>query len=163
MKYCRPRYDFRGGLVVAIIAAMTATPATAETSHFGTFNLSPGFEPTAGIVNGHTGGAYSLSEISRRDRDRNPCVGFADPQPDHILHLEADFERLNIQVNSGGYDTTLLIQGPDDNTIRCGDDTGSNKDASFVDENWKSGTYKIWVGTFHPGMRRNYTLTVEEK
>ncbi|AHJ30506.1 Alpha-mannosidase [Nodularia spumigena CCY9414] len=148
---------------MVIIVAITATPAIGETSLFGTFSLSPGFEPAAGIVTGNTGGSYSLSNISRRDRDRNACVGFADPQPDHILKLEEDFDRLNIPVNSGGYDTTLLIQGPDDNTIRCGDDTGINKDASIDDKNWKSGTYRISVGTFNPGMRRNYTLTVQEK
>ncbi|KZL49792.1 MULTISPECIES: hypothetical protein [Cyanophyceae] len=163
MKYLRPRHHFRGNFLVVIIVAITATPAIGETSLFGTFSLSPGFEPAAGIVTGNTGGSYSLSNISRRDRDRNACVGFADPQPDHILKLEEDFDRLNIQVNSGGYDTTLLIQGPDDNTIRCGDDTGTNKDASIDDKNWKSGTYRISVGTFNPGMRRNYTLTVQEK
>ncbi|MDB9375692.1 hypothetical protein [Nodularia sphaerocarpa] len=163
MKYRRPRHNFRCSWMVAIIAAITATPAIAETSHFGTFSLSPGFEPAVGIVTGHTGGYYSLSEISRRDRDRNACVGYADPQPDHILTLEKDFERLNILVNSGGYDTTLLIQGPDEETIRCGDDTGTDKDASFEDKDFKSGTYKIWVGTFNPGMRRNYTLKVQQK
>lgn len=163
MKYRRPRHNFRGGWLLATITAIIATPAIAETSHFGKFTLSPGFDPAQGIVTGHTGGAYSLSEISKRDRDRNPCVGFADPQPDHILVLETDFDRLHILVNSRGYDTTLLIQGPDDNTIRCGDDTGTSKDASFDDKNWKGGTYKIWVGTFNPGMRQNYTLTVQQK
>ncbi|HYW21576.1 MAG TPA: hypothetical protein VE956_20190 [Nodularia sp. (in: cyanobacteria)] len=163
MKYRRPRHNLRGSWMVAIIAAITATPAIAATSYFGTLSLSPGFKPVAGIVTGHTGGSYSLSEISRRDRDRNACVGFADPQPDHILTLEKDFDRLNILVNSGGYDTTLLIQGPDEKTIRCGDDTETDKDATFDDKNWKSGTYKITVGTFNPGMRRNYTLKVEQK
>ncbi len=162
MKYRRPRHHFPGSWIVAIIAGIIATPAIAETSHFGTLALSPDFEPAEGIVTGHTGGSYSLSEISRRDRYRNPCVGFADPQPDHILKLEKDFDRLNIQVNSGGYDTTILIQGPDDKTIRCGDDTGTNKDASFEDQDFKSGTYKIWVGTFNPGMRRNYTLKIQQ-
>ncbi len=163
MKYRRPRYHFRGSWMVAMIAAITATPAIANTSHFGKLSLAPDFEPAAGILTGNTGGSYSLSEISRRDRDRNACVGFADPLPDHILKLEKDFARLNILVKSGGYDTTLLIQGPDEKTIRCGDDTGTNKDASFEDKDFKSGTYKIWVGTFNPGIRRNYTLTVQQK
>lgn len=163
MNYRRPPHHFPGRWIVAIVAAIIATPATAETSHFGTLSLSPGFEPPEGKVTGHTGGSYSLSEISRRDRDQNPCVGFADPQPDHILTLTEDFQHINIKVKSGGHDTTLLIQGPDDNTIRCGDDTGTNKDASFEDTDFKTGKYKIWVGTFNPGIRRNYTLTVQEK
>ncbi|YAF98391.1 MAG: hypothetical protein AB3A66_12365 [Nodularia sp. CChRGM 3473] len=163
MKYRRPRHHFRGGWLLAIITAITATPAIAETSHFGTLSLSPGFDSAQGTVTGYTGGSYSLSDISKRDRDRHPCVGFADPQPDHILVLEKDFETLKILVNSGGHDTTLLIQGPDDKTIRCGDDTGASKDASIADKNLKSGTYRIWVGTFNPGVRRNYTLTVQQK
>lgn len=162
MKYRRPWHNFRGALLLAGISVVIATPVIAESSHFGTISLSPGFDPTTAIVTGHTGGAYSLSDISRRDRDRNICIGFADPQPDHILVLEKDFDQLTIQVNSRGEDTTLLIQGPDNKTIRCNDGTDSGKDASLTDKKWKNGLYKIWVGTFHPRMRRNYTLTVQE-
>ncbi|HYX16218.1 MAG TPA: hypothetical protein VE944_17985, partial [Nostoc sp.] len=68
-----------------------------------------------------------------------------------------------IQVDSNGNDTTLLIQGPDQTTIRCGDDTGKSKDASVSDRNWKRGTYRIWVGTFNPGGKRDYTLKVEQQ
>jgi hypothetical protein len=162
MKYCRPWHNFRDGWLLALMSVVIATPTIAQTSHFGKISLSPGFDPTTAIVTGHTGGGYSLSDISRRDRDRNFCIGFADPQPDHILVLEKDFDQLTILVNSRGQDTTLLIQGPDDKTIRCGDGTDNNKDASLTDKNWKTGIYKIWVGTFNPRMRHNYTLTVQE-
>jgi hypothetical protein len=164
MKYRRPWHYVRCGWLLALMSVVTATatPAIAESSHFGKFTLSPGFEAATGIVKGHTGGAYSLSDISRRDRDRNFCIGFADPQPDHILVLEKDFDQLTILVNSRGGDTTLLIQGPDDQTIRCDDGSDTSKDASLIDKNWKNGIYKIWVGTFHPRKRHNYTLTVQE-
>lgn len=163
MKYRRPRLQFRAGLLLAIFTAITATPVIAEeTANFGKFSLSQGFEAAKGIVEGYTSGSYSLSAISNRDQHRNACIGFADPTPDHIMILEKDFSHLKIQVNSNGYDTTLLIQGPDKNTIRCGDDTGKSKDASVDDKNWKSGTYRIWVGTFNPGMKRNYTVTVQQ-
>lgn len=163
MKYCRPRFDVKSGWILALFAAVIATPVIAETPNFGTFSLSPGFEPAKGTVTGFTGGSYSLSAISNRDRDKNACIGFADPKPDHIMVLEKNFDKLTITVNSGGSDTTLLIQGPDENTIRCGDDTGKNKDASIVDKGWKKGLYHVWVGTFNPGVKRNYTLTVQEK
>ena len=58
--------------------------------------------------------------------------------------------------------TILLIQGPDNNTIRCGDDTGNSKDASIDDKDWKAGTYKVWVATFNSQVKKNYTLSVEE-
>ena len=163
MKYCRPRLQFHGGWLLAILTAITATPVIAETANFGTFNLSTNFDPAQGRVQGFTGGSYSLSAISNRDRDQKACIGFADPTPDHIMVLEKDFSQLTIQVDSNNNDTTLLIQGPDQTTIRCGDDTGKSKDASVSDRNWKSGTYRIWVGTFNPGVKRDYTLTVEQQ
>ncbi|MDF5709241.1 MAG: hypothetical protein PUP90_16645 [Nostoc sp. S4] len=163
MKYYRPRLQFRGGWLLAIITALTATPVIAQTANFGTLTLSKNFEPAQGRVEGFTGGSYSLSAISNRDRDRRACIGFAAPTPDHIMVLEKDFPQLTIQIDSNNNDTTLLIQGPDKTTIRCGDDTGKSKDASISDHNWKSGTYRIWVGTFNPGMKRDYTLTVEQQ
>ncbi|MEI1373384.1 hypothetical protein PQG02_12905 [Nostoc sp. UHCC 0926] len=162
MKYCCPRLQFRGGWLLAILTAITATPVIAETANFGTFNLSTNFDPAQGRVQGFTGGSYSLSAISNRDRDQKACIGFADPTPDHIMVLEKDFSQLTIQVDSNNNDTTLLIQGPDQTTIRCGDDTGKSKDASVSDRKWKSGTYRIWVGTFNPGVKHDYTLTVEQ-
>ncbi|MDZ8226294.1 hypothetical protein [Nostoc sp. ChiVER01] len=162
MKYCRPRLNFSGGWLLAIISAITATPVIAETANFGTFTLSTNSNPAPETVQGFTGGSYSLSAISNRDRDQKPCIGFADPNPDHIMVLEKDFPQMTIQVDSSGNDTTLLIKGPDQTTIRCGDDTGKSKDASVSDRNWKRGTYRIWVGTFNPGAKRDYTLKVEQ-
>jgi len=163
MKYCRPRLQFKSGWLLAILTAITATPAIAEQANFGTFTLSTNFNAAQGTAQGFTGGSYSLSAISNRDRDQKACIGFADPNPDHIMLLEKDFSQLTIQVDSNNNDTTLLIQGPDKTTIRCGDDTGKSKDASVSDRNWKSGTYRIWVGTFNPGVKRDYTLTVEQR
>jgi hypothetical protein len=163
MKYCRPRLQFRGGWLLALLTAITATPVIAETVNFGTFKLSTNFNSAQGTVQGFTGGSYSLSAISNRDRDQKACIGFADPNPDHIMVLENEFSQLTIQVDSNNTDTTLLIQGPDQNTILCGDDTGKRKDASVSDRNWKSGTYRIWVGTFNPGVKQDYTLKVEQQ
>ncbi|MCC5608787.1 hypothetical protein LC612_18820 [Nostoc sp. CHAB 5834] len=163
MKYCRPRLNFSGSWLLAILATITATPAIAETANFGTFTLSTNSNSAPETVQGFTGGSYSLSAISNRDRDQKACIGFADPNPDHIMVLEKDFPQMTIQVDSNGNDTTLLIQGPDKTTILCGDDTGKSKDASVSDRKWKSGTYRIWVGTFNPGAKRDYTLKVEQQ
>lgn len=149
-------------LVISIFTAVFAKPVTANTSFFGKISLSPNSETANKTVRGYTGGSYSLSTIRKRDRNKNLCIGFADPKPDHILVLEKDFPKLNIKVNSGGYDTTLLIVGPNKKTVRCGDDTGKSKDASIKASNWKAGTYKIWVGSFKAGTRRNYKLSLKE-
>jgi hypothetical protein len=142
--------------------AIMATPVLAQKANFGTLTLSPGFAPRQGIVNGYTGGSFSLSAMSNRDRDKKACIGFGDPNPDHILVLEKDFDKLTILINSGGKDTTVFIKGPDNGTIRCGDDTGRSKDASVSDRNWEKGTYQLWIGTFNPGIKHSYTLKVEE-
>lgn len=151
-----------GSGVIALIAALGAIPVFSQTANFGNLTLAPGFAQGAGSASGYTGGSYSLSSIANRDRNNNHCIGFGAPTPDHILVLESNFSNLSVLVNTGGKDTTLVIQGPNNQTLRCGDDSGSSKDASVRDTNWSAGTYKVWVGTFEPGQRLNYTLTVRE-
>jgi hypothetical protein len=138
-------------------------PALAQTANFGTITLAPNNGKDTVSASGYTGGSYSLSAIKNRDRNNNSCIGFADPNPDYILVLKQNIAKLKIQVNSGGSDTTILVQSIKDNVIRCGDDTGRNKDASIDDQNWKAGTYKLWVGTFNPNVKSNYTLSLEQK
>ncbi|MBE9006791.1 hypothetical protein IQ259_17390 [Fortiea sp. LEGE XX443] len=163
MKDYRPRPRIQIGWFLAILAAITTTPVMAQTANFGRFSLLPGFEPAQGKFSGYTNGSYSLSAISNRDRNKQACIGFADPKPDYIMVLEKDFEQMRILIDTGNSDTTLLVKGPDDNMIRCGDDTGKSKDASVSDRNWKKGIYHIWVGTFNPNVKRKYTLTVQQQ
>ncbi len=162
MKLYRSQFLLSLGLILSTFTAITPNPVTANTSFFGKISLSPSSESVKKTVTGYTGGSYSLSSVSKRDRQRNLCIGFADTKPDHILVLEKDFPKLNIKVDSDGYDTTLLIVGPDNKTVRCGDDTGKSKDASINDNDWKAGTYKVWVGSFKAGVRRNYKLSLNE-
>ena len=151
---------FRGGVFLTLMAALIAMPVVAEEANFATLTLEPGFSSSAGKVRGHTGGSYSLSAITNSDRSKNRCLGFGDTTPDHIMVLGKGFSKLTLQVDSQGYDTTLLVQGPDG--VRCGDDTGANKDASVTDSNWQAGTYRIWVGAFEPGVGKKYKLSASE-
>ena len=155
-----PRTHFKNGALLAAIAAIAALPVLAETANFGTLTLSRGFESPTAVLRGSTGGSYSLSAIANADRHKNKCLGFATPTPDHIIVLQQSFSKLTIKVNSGGKDTTLLVQGP--GTVRCGDDIGQNKDAGILDSDWQAGSYRIWVGTLEPGAKSNYTISVQE-
>lgn len=157
----RSRPQLKQASLLTLFACLIAAPVLAQTSNFGVLTLKPGFEAAAGRVRGYTNGSFALSAKAKRDRDNNPCQGFGTPTPDHIMVLKQNFSSLHLQVNSPGNDTTLLVQGPG-NLIRCGDDTGSSKDASVQDQNWQPGTYKIWVGSFEPTKRQKYTLTVKE-
>lgn len=152
----------RRGAIALMATLLGATPVLSQSANFGRLSLAPSFPARAGQATGNTGGSFSLSSIANRDRHNKPCIGFGDTNPDHIIVLQKNFPSLSVLVNSGGKDTTLVIQGPDKQTVRCGDDTGSSKDASVKDSNWAAGTYRIWVGNLEPGKRVNYTLTVRE-
>jgi len=147
--------------LLALVTALSTTSVVAEEANFQTLTLSPGFKSSTGVTSGYTSGSFSLSAIANRDRYKNPCIGFGSPKPDHTIVLERDFPRLTVQVDSRGKDTTLVIQGPD-GTMRCGDDTGRRKDASFQDQNWKAGRYNIWIGSIEAGKTWNYRLSVKE-
>lgn len=150
---------------LALLGALTtlalAPTALAQQANFD--GLRVGGNAESRQVDGYTAGFYPLSNITGRDFNGNICTGFASEVPDHIMVLERDFAQLTLQVNSGGNDTTLLVQGPDDSTVRCGQDTSRrNPDASIVDQGWGAGTYKIWVGTHTRGQQYNYRLSISE-
>lgn len=145
------------------VIALGAAPALAQSANFDTLTLTPGFGASDAAVSGFTGGSVALASIANRDVAGTLCLGYADSAPDHILVLQEDFDRLTLQVDSGGNDTTLLIQGPNNGTIRCGDDTGRNKDASVRSTNWGAGEYRVWVGSFDPNTRYDYTLRASQQ
>jgi hypothetical protein len=134
-------------------------PVMAQAANFDALALSQ--SSASASANGFTAGFTAMSNIASRDRHGNICTGFADTNPDHVLTLEQDFASLTVQVNSGGNDTTLLIQGPNDSTVRCGEDTSrTNPDAQITDSDWAAGTYRIWVGAHHQGQRYNYSINI---
>ncbi|WP_026072901.1 hypothetical protein [Nodosilinea nodulosa] len=144
------------GLVMGGIAAL---PGLAQQANFESFTLSEA-APTAN-VSGSTNAIFALSSIAGRDRNGNICTGFADTNPDHIMVLSQDIASLTLRVNSNGNDTSLLVQGPNDDTVRCGEDIDRrNPDALIQDQGWAAGTYRIWVGSHSQGQRYSYSLSV---
>lgn len=137
------------------------SPLAAEMVSFEGRELGPDFSAEDGSVSGHTGGSYSLAAVENRDRDNNPCLGYGDSRPDHIVVLKADFAALTFQLDSGGKDTTLMLKGPVG--VICGDDTDTvNLDDRVSAKGFKAGIYRVWVGTIEPGDRQNYRLTITE-
>lgn len=140
---------------------VSISPVLAQTANSESITLAA-YPPATASVSGSIVGSFSLANIAGSDQQGNLCAGFADANPDHILTLQSDFPTLTITVNSGK-DTTLLVQGPDDNSIHCGQDISrSNLDAQIADNNWRAGTYRIWVGAHEQGQRFSYSLTVQE-
>lgn len=148
-------------LLGSLAVFFSGTSAIAQSANFEGITLSAN-TPKDASVEGRIVGAYSMANIATADADGNLCAGFADTNPDHILTLESDFSSLTLTVNSGE-DTTLLVQGPDDNSVYCGQDISrSNLDAQISHDNWRAGTYRIWVGAHDQGQRFSYTLSVSE-
>lgn len=143
---------------ILLTTGLAIAPIVQAQANFEAFKI--GDKKTAS-VGGSTGGSTSIPSITAgSDRNGNKCLGFGDSNPDHIMTLTQAVSKLSLKVNSGGRDTTIVIQGPGDE-LRCGDDTGSKKDASYSGTNWSAGTYKIWVGSMESGSRGNYRLNAQ--
>lgn len=141
-------------------ALVANSVAVAQNSaNFGVITLSSASGVPGGPVRGHTQGSVPLSSMARQDNQGNMCVGFAESEPDHMLRVEQDLGAIALQVNSNGGDTTLLIQSTDGRTW-CGDDAGNSSDARVQIRNLTAGDYRVWVGSFDPGVRYQYTLQI---
>ncbi len=149
----------------SLIAGLTCIPAiatVAQRPNQDHFILAVGSSQTSAVVRGSTGGSYSLASIANRDRHGNPCIGYGDPESDHIMTLESEFSQLSLKVNSRGSDTTLIIKGPGKNNIRCGFGKNNHRDAEVRGDQWRPGEYKIWVGSVAPHQRSGYRLSVQQ-
>ena len=143
---------------LASLALPLTLAAAAQAAN--TITLAPGFTSTQ--TSGETVGSYGLSNIASRDSSGEFCLGYADRSPDHVFTLEEDFSTLTITVNSSGADTTLLIQGPNDGTVRCNDNASrQNRDAQ-IEDTFTKGTYQMWIGSFEQEGRHRYNLTIAE-
>ncbi len=146
-----------------LITGLTLTSAIAawgQKPNQDHFILAVDSSQTSAIVTGSTGGSYSFSSITNRDRDGNPCMGYGAPEPDHIMVLESEFSQLSLKVNSRGSDTTLIVKGPGKNNIRCGFGKNNHRDALVQGSQWQAGRYEIWVGSVIPNRRSGYRLSV---
>jgi hypothetical protein len=152
----------RPSFLTTLLTTIGAVLATATLVHaqanFEGFTVT---EKGTASVGGSTGGTTSIPAITgSTDRNGNKCLGFGDPNPDHLMTVKTRVSKLSLKVNSGGSDTTIVIQAPN-GELRCGDDTGNKKDASVSGSDWEPGIYKVWVGSMESGARTNYRLTAQ--
>ena len=147
---------------VLALMIMPVTSAIAQKKDLNSFHLALSLNQTTAKVIGSTGGGYSLASMVNKDHYGNHCMGYGDPQPDHIMILDNDFARLRLKVKSGGKDTTLVVKRTDNENIRCGFGQQHSRDAVIDGHNWQAGEYKIWVGSMKPHQHSNYSLSVEQ-
>ena len=163
--------QLKASILISFFAALATAPALAE-ANFAQLTLSSDPETATPTVSGNTQGLYDLTRIAQEDVMGNDCLGWATQEPDHILVLEEDFSKLELKVNSRGKDTTLILKNSSGKVL-CGDDSGSNPDASIVvkgddnetedDEFLKAGKIEAWVGASEPNLRWNYSLSGSAK
>jgi hypothetical protein len=148
--------------LLGLVAVLAAAKTLAQGANFGELTLARGFDAAKAVLNGHTGGSYSLSSLANSDRRGNPCIGYASPTPDHVVILKNNFSQLKLEVVGKNKDLTLVVRGPNKNRILCGFAANSQSNTVVEDSNWKLGAYEVWVGSVQPGKRLNYRIKIEE-
>lgn len=147
-------------LLIGMLGGFThGLVANANPANFASLKLAPGF--SSQTVKGYAKGAIALHRVvGERDMQKNMCLGYGSPSPDHMLVLKKKVNKLRLQVNSKR-DTTLLIKGPG-NRLYCLDDSAKGKDAGWLATQLPAGKYSVWVGSFERGQQFRYTVTVDE-
>jgi hypothetical protein len=137
--------------IVAAVAALTAGQANAcpewrSQPHFGTINLSAGFQPDPAAYSITAGGTIPLERCFS-----GSYSGFVTTRPDFDLYWQGASAQLTIAVQSSA-DAILLVNAPDGRWYYSDDYRGTDPAITFL--NPQAGLYDIWIGTYD-GSRRN--------
>ncbi|MCB9946978.1 MAG: peptidase S1 [Rhodospirillaceae bacterium] len=140
-----------GGLAVLAVAATAVAQNWQLDPTYGSIQLTSGFQPDPHSVVLQAGGSIDASNLGPE------CRGLIADAPDYDLVFEPGALPLNIYVTSDS-DTTLVINGPDQQWYCSDDVNGLNPLVSFSAP--QAGLYDIWVGSF--GGLASATLHISE-
>jgi hypothetical protein len=156
---------FKRIALFAAIAAVTIPAASASVeqpnpaadSLNGQLSLTSGFNPDPRVISVTAGGTIPGSSVGRN------CAGFVAANPDFKLNYTAGDSGLPLIISvASSADTTLVINGPD-NQWYCDDDGGQNGSNPSVRFNHPaSGRYDIFVGTYASGTPAPARLHISE-
>lgn len=131
---------------------------TCDGSTFDCIGLSGGFRPNPLQVVGYSGGPAQVDFCAGYFAGRQNSTELG--QPDHVLYLYNDFQRLNMQIYQAQGPTSLLVASLDNGgALYCaqpGD--GSNP---VLTRSMRAGTYGIWVGS-QQAQNYDYYLRISE-
>jgi hypothetical protein len=151
----------------AAAVGLAAAPALAQDysldPNFGTYEMVSPFDPDPFILNDIiAGGSVRVYETIEG------CNGHVSEAPDLRVNFVAGsgLPLTFAVVSTEGYDTTLLINGPD-GTWYCNDDVGGDDSSLVLNSgltfnNPQSGQYDVWVGTFGEGENFPVVFAVTE-
>ncbi len=133
-----------------LCAALTlaAFPVTAqnvpgwnETPYFGQMALSGGFSGDPRTTDVRAGGSQ------RNPVSGSGCAGWIGARPDvNVSYSTSGGLDLTISA-AGSADINLLVRAPD-GSYYCDDDSGDGLNPKLTISSPRSGTYRIWVGTY---------------
>ena len=86
-----------------------------------------------------------------------PCVGSFSSQPNHILTVPAELENVRLAISATA-DATLVVHGP--SGFLCNDDSVGL--LPTLEGTWLPGVYRIWVGSYQPGVTFPYSMQLVE-
>lgn len=146
--------------VLAAGAAAFAMSGAAEAQNFalnptyGTNNLVARQTPVEVVQNLESGGNINAAALG------SPCAGFIANAPDYRVNYSPGAHSLTFSVTSS-YDTTLVVNGPD-NRWYCDDDGGAGNNPMVRFDAPSAGQYDVWVGTYGESRLRPAQLRVTE-
>lgn len=156
------RSGFYIAICVLMLCALRAPSILAESEldasgepAYGTQVFTPGFAPPQFSIDLVSGGANDVASMQLGDN----CLGFAATDPDFVVELAADFDRVTILVDSK-LDTTLIVNTPN-GSWACNDDTNGLNPAVVL-RDAAAGPYQIWIGSYEQDASGISTLWITE-
>lgn len=149
------------GLTVVMALLLAALPTFAQSSlvpggvpTYGSVTLSAGFLPDPYEVAVTSGGSLSAAwELG------SECAGYINDVPDFNVYWSGSTETLSIGFTSSA-DTTLVVRTPN-GFYWCSDDAyGLDPEVMLLYPS--TGTYQVWVGSYHADEYNSGTLYVTE-
>lgn len=122
---------------------------------YGSHVLSPGFAPSPFTRDALSGGDIEVKSLRLGDN----CLGYAASEPDFLIELTGDFNRITVLIASGE-DSTLIMNLPNGNWA-CNDDTNGLNPA-LVLHNAAPGPYRLWIGSYNAETYDESVLYISE-
>ena len=142
--------DFKAWLACVWLVATILSVSVTSAQHglnvdadpaYGVRTFARGFAPSPFSIEMISGGE---NDVTKFDLGEN-CLGFAATNPDFVMELADEFERITVLADSK-LDTTLIVNTPN-GSWACNDDTNGLNPAVIISEA-SAGRYQIWIGSY---------------
>ena len=148
--------------VVIVVLSLAALSVSAEdrlnpdgAPRYGSHALAPGFTPAPARYDALSGGDIAVKSLRLGDN----CLGYAAGDPDFLIELSGEFDRITF-LNASAKDSTLIINLPN-GSWSCNDDTNGLNPA-LVFHHAPPGPYQVWIGSYAAESNDESVLYISE-